>query len=119
MSLLGTVSGPLSSYASTGVTQQLGQGNLGLGYAQLGQQGQQFEQDLALRKLLGEGQLGLGQAQLGQQAYQFGQTFPESQRQFDISSLLNQLNAQNQLGLGYASLGPSYLNSILNMLNSV
>lgn len=47
---------------------------------------------------------------LGQQAYQFGLTFPESQRQFDITS-------GNQNEQFYAGLGQNYLNSYLNFLS--
>lgn len=55
--------------------------------------------------------------QLAQQASQFGATFPESQRQFDVSSTLQNQQNQNQLGLSYANLGQNYLNSYLNFLS--
>ena len=47
---------------------------------------------------------------------QFGQTFPESQRQFDTSTYLQNELGQGQLGLGRDRLAQDYLNSYLSFL---
>lgn len=60
---------------------------------------------------------GTAAAQLAEQARQFGYTFPESQRQFDISTSVQNQQANNQLGLGYANLANNYLNSYLQFLS--
>ena len=53
---------------------------------------------------------GTAAARLGQEANQFGFTFPEQQRQYDISSR----NQNNQFN---ANLGLNYLNSYMNFLH--
>lgn len=59
---------------------------------------------------LGQGDLAQRAAQLAEQASQFGRSFPEQQREFDISQGLR--NQQY-----YAGLGPSYLGAMGSYLN--
>lgn len=82
--------------------------------SQTAQRGQDISRDIA-------------GAELGQRAYEFGQTFPESQRQFDVRTELErsqlaqqgqQFNADFALRqlLGIGGLGQNVLNSYLNFL---
>lgn len=92
LGLLGGVSAPLSSYRGQDVQRELGLGGLAL-----------------------------GQGELGQRQYEFGKTFPESQRQFDITSgnQMNQfqqdLDLRKMLGVGNLNL--STLQSYLQYLS--
>lgn len=92
LGLLGGVSAPLAGYRGQDVQRELGLGGLEL-----------------------------GQGELGQRKYEFGKTFPESQRQFDITSgnQMNQfqqdLDLRKMLGVGNLNL--STLQSYLQYLS--
>lgn len=84
---------------------------------QLAQQAAQFGQTFPESQRQFNTTSQLEQDRLAEMQRQFGLTFPESQRQFDLNSWLANQHFYDTLGYNYSSLTPQYLNSILSLLH--